>query len=200
MYRQIFARINLTALALLGALLVPEPAAAQQGWHLYKWSGGWSSGPVDSFYYRGGNGGFEYPALSYSYSMPGYYTLPSLSVSDQVTGYEGGFRPRIAQDYGYFGVSAAGDTSSVNGAVLINLSVPANAEISFDGQETVQRGAFRQFVSPPLFPGNEYSYDIEVRWTENGTESSQSRRITVHAGDIVNLFFHSGADSASTVP
>jgi uncharacterized protein (TIGR03000 family) len=195
MCRQIFARLHLTALALLGALLVPEPAAAQQGWHLYEWSGGWSPSSFDSSY-RAGSGGFEYPSPSYSYSMPSYYTFPGLSLNEPATGYQWGFRPRIAPNYGYF---APGDTSAVNGAALINLSVPANAEISFEGQETVQKGAFRQFISPPLIPGNEYSYDIEVRWTENGTESTQSRQITVHAGDVVNLLFDAGTASANTV-
>jgi uncharacterized protein (TIGR03000 family) len=198
MRRQILARINVMALALLGTLLVAGPAAAQQGFHLFEWSGGWGPDSANPSY-RGGFGGFEYAAPGYSYSLPSYYTFPGLSFSEPSTGYPWGFQPTIGQDYGNF-VSPAGHASVGNGGVLINLAVPANAEISFDGQETVQKGGFRQFISPPLIPGQEYSYDIEVRWTEDGTESTQSRRITVHAGDVVNLLFNAGTASASTIP
>jgi hypothetical protein len=43
-----------------------------------------------------------------------------------------------------------------------------------------------------LTPGQDFSYNIEVNWNENGTEVSRSRNITVHAGDIINLVFNSG--------
>jgi uncharacterized protein (TIGR03000 family) len=240
MFRQIFARSNLTALALLGALLVAEPARAQQGWYLYDWSGGWGTSSVGSFY-RGGYEDFEYAAPSYA--TPGYYTFSGFSPSGPVTGFQSFFAPRIAQDYGYFsstpnyytfsgfspsgsmagyqslsvpqiaqdygyfsqdygyfGPSVAAHAAAVNQAVLINVSVPAHAEISFEGEETAQTGAFRQFVSPSLVPGREYTYHIEVRWTEAGMEATRSRRVTVHAGDVVNLSFHSGSNSANSVP
>ena len=72
MFRRIFARSNWTAVAVLGSLLVPQFAAAQQGQHLYEWSGGGrsSSGPS----YSGGYGNFATPAPSY-YTVPG--PLPS---------------------------------------------------------------------------------------------------------------------------
>src|SRR5262249_49776944 len=85
-----------------------------------------------------------------------------------------------------------GDTSTTwpaNGAVLISMSVPANAEIWFDGSKTVQTGTFRRFVSPPLVPGDDYAYDITAKWKENGREVTQSRRVRVHAGERVSINF-----------
>jgi uncharacterized protein (TIGR03000 family) len=199
MCRQIFAGSSLTALALLGALLVPEPAAAQQGWRLYDWSGGWGPSSAGSFY-RGGYQDFGYSAPSTFYSMPSYYTFPGFYSNGPITGYPSFYQPRIGHDYGYFSMSTAGNTWAVNRAALINVSVPANAEVSFEGEETAQTGSFRQFISPLLTPGHDYFYDIEVRWVEDGMETSRSRRISVHAGDVVNLSFHSGTAFKSSVP
>jgi len=73
--------------------------------------------------------------------------------------------------------------------VLIGIRVPENAQIWVDGQKTAQTGAFREFVSPPLESGQQYSYDIKAQWTENGQEVVRDRKVTFHAGDrlMVNL-------------
>jgi uncharacterized protein (TIGR03000 family) len=186
MFQRIVARSNLAALAVLGSLLVAGPAAAQQGQHLFEWSGGWSRSSEGSSY-AGGYGGLEYPA-------PSYYTAPG----GPVTGYQPVYTPPIGQEYGYFAPSGAGEAPAVNRAVLINVSVPANAQIWVEGKRTTDSGAFRQFISPPLPPGREFSYDIKVRWTEDGKEVTRSRHITVHAGDVVNLSFNSGTASVSS--
>ena len=68
-------------------------------------------------------------------------------------------------------------------SVFIDVSIPANAEISFDGAKTVQKGSRRSFVSPPLKPGSEYTYEIKAQWMENGREITRSRKIPVRAGE-----------------
>src|SRR5262249_48369023 len=94
-----------------------------------------------------------------------------------------------SQSYYY----APGEPSSVNDTVTINVTVPADdAKISFDGSMTVQRGKQRQFVSPPLQPGRAYTYDVQVSWKQDGREVTRNRRITFHAGDVVNLTFPLG--------
>jgi uncharacterized protein (TIGR03000 family) len=64
----------------------------------------------------------------------------------------------------------------------LSVRVPADAEIWVDGVATKQTGAERQFVSPPLEAGQEYSYELKARWIENGREIVQTRRIPVVAG------------------
>ncbi len=81
MFQRIFARSNLAAAALLGFLLVPDPAAAQQGQNLYEWSGGWGRSSGGS---SGSYGGLEYAA-------PSYYTGP-------LAGYQPFYQPGIAQE------------------------------------------------------------------------------------------------------
>jgi uncharacterized protein (TIGR03000 family) len=72
--------------------------------------------------------------------------------------------------------------------VTVNVSVPADAEIWFDGNKTRQTGPARSFVSPPITPGHDYAYVLKARWLENGKEVTQTRRVIVHAGDVINLW------------
>jgi len=76
----------------------------------------------------------------------------------------------------------------VSDAVEMILKVPARADVWFNGVKTdPQTKAVRHFASPALEPGWDYSYDIRVRWTENGRPVEQTRCITVRAGDRVTL-------------
>lgn len=75
-------------------------------------------------------------------------------------------------------------------AVLLNVRVPANAEVLVDGQRTNQTGAARQFVSPPLAPGFEYTYTVEARWQENGQPQTKTRKVTVQPGREVIVDFN----------
>jgi len=95
-----------------------------------------------------------------------------------------------------FYLSPVGDDSNVSGtrsavarSVMINVSVPAGAEIAFDGTKTIQTGAHRAFVSPPLVAGQDYAYEVTAKWQESGREVNQTRHITVHSGDVINLVF-----------
>jgi uncharacterized protein (TIGR03000 family) len=72
---------------------------------------------------------------------------------------------------------------------VIDVRVPGNAQVWIDGEKTSQTGALREFVTPALEPGQQYSYDIRARWTENGQEVVRDRNVIFHAGDrlMVNM-------------
>jgi uncharacterized protein (TIGR03000 family) len=74
-----------------------------------------------------------------------------------------------------------------NRSVLIQLRVPDNAQVYFGDSATSQTGADRRYVSPALTPGQFYVYDIRVRWNESGQPRERSQRVTVQAGDRINL-------------
>jgi uncharacterized protein (TIGR03000 family) len=178
MFRRIFV---LSSLTIVAALLQPEHAGAQQGQNLYQWSGHWEQG-------RGGaSTGRYYPseALVPNNYAPAYITD------------ERGTRepfPATRSESSYFPTATAGYYGpGTDRTVRINVNGPANAEIWFDDARTIQKGAYRQFISPPLAPGQDYSYDIKAKWRENGEDVTRTRRIVVHAGDVVNLTFNSGA-------
>ena len=69
------------------------------------------------------------------------------------------------------------------------MTVPAGAQVWFDGTATTSTGSVREFDSPPLTPGNRYSYEIQARWNENGQEVSQTQQVVVTAGAHVDVKF-----------
>jgi uncharacterized protein (TIGR03000 family) len=86
--------------------------------------------------------------------------------------------------------SSAGSTARQgNRVITVHVSVPADAEIWIDGNKTAQTGTARSFVSPPVTPGHDYTYEVKARWRESGKEVVQTRRVLVHAGDVINLWF-----------
>jgi uncharacterized protein (TIGR03000 family) len=62
------------------------------------------------------------------------------------------------------------------------VKVPADAEVWFGSGKTRQTGELREFVSPELEPGRDYTYEVKARWTENGKEVVRTRTFDVSAG------------------
>jgi len=73
--------------------------------------------------------------------------------------------------------------------VLINVSVPADAKITFQGAKTTQTGGQRRFLSPSIAAGYRYAYSVQATWMDNGKEVIQTRSIAVVPGDVVHLSF-----------
>jgi uncharacterized protein (TIGR03000 family) len=74
--------------------------------------------------------------------------------------------------------------------VSIEMRVPPDAEVWFDGAKTTQTGTHRRYLSPALTPGRPYAYHVRVRWTHptNG-KVEESKRVPFHAGDKVRADF-----------
>jgi uncharacterized protein (TIGR03000 family) len=70
---------------------------------------------------------------------------------------------------------------------LVNVWVPADAELRFDSTKTDLRGSYRSFTTPPLIPGRDYAYDITASWMQNGQQVSHSRHVTFRAGDRITV-------------
>lgn len=76
------------------------------------------------------------------------------------------------------------------GAALIDLRVPANAEVWFSGDKTQQTGADRSFVTPSLDEGHNYAYRIKVAWTDaKGQRVEREKKVAVRPGARLNLQF-----------
>ena len=109
----------------------------------------------------------------------------------------GGWRSRrvtasdpITRSQSYYYTPA--QASPVNNTVALNLTVPLDAKIWIEGSPTAVGGSRRQFVSPPIQPGHDYTYHVQVSWTQDGREVTSKREIRVHAGDVINLTFPVG--------
>jgi uncharacterized protein (TIGR03000 family) len=197
MFRRMVTRMEILALAGLGLLLVAGPAKAQQGW---PWLGsGWG--------YYGGSG----RSSAGSYSPSSYATSPS-SAGSYYPNYYATYQTWIPQPWGYYSSaspenyyrsSTTGDYYASTGTedyyrpstaespgkrpVRINLRVPSDAKIWFDGSPTNQTGTTRSFESPPVAVGSAYAYQIRIQWKRDGKDVTQTRQVTVHAGDVINL-------------
>ena len=130
-------------------------------------------------YYAYPRGSYHgYVPYYYGYS-PGYYPYSAPAV-----GYQAYYPPDTAE-----GPTAPAAPAGVDRVVHFDVRVPADAAIWFDGVKTTQNGSAREFVSPPLAPGREYTYEIRARWKMEGREVSQSQRVTVRAGERVSVSF-----------
>jgi uncharacterized protein (TIGR03000 family) len=71
----------------------------------------------------------------------------------------------------------------------IEIRVPADADLWFDGYKSSQMGPVRKFSTPPLKAGQNYAYDIRARWTVNGAPAEQTRTVVVQPGERARVEF-----------
>jgi uncharacterized protein (TIGR03000 family) len=197
MFRRQLPATSVLAVGLAALLAVPASASAQQ-YRGYYSNGQW----------------WAYDTYRHGYN-PGYYTRPYPVAPHGVSpGHYGGYaypapapgsgkgvvKSGVVYTYPWPGPAASplpvGPTAGALAPVPIGpapveveVRVPADAEIWFDGARTRQTGKVRQFVSPPVTPGHDYTYEVRARWKEGGKEVTQTRRITVHAGELVSIAF-----------
>lgn len=72
---------------------------------------------------------------------------------------------------------------------VFTLHVPPGALVRFDGVDTDQNGLSRRFVTAPLTPGREYSYELSVTWIEGSRAVERKRHVTFWAGEHLTLDF-----------
>jgi uncharacterized protein (TIGR03000 family) len=122
--------------------------------------------PYSSGYY----GGYYTP-----YSA--YYTAP-YSVAPQV------YQPYYPPDT----VNPASTTSSTTATVQLILPSPT-AEVWFGDYKSNQVGTTRQFATPPLAPGQTYTYEVRATWMVDGQPVTQTRTVRVEAGKTTTVDF-----------
>jgi uncharacterized protein (TIGR03000 family) len=150
--------------------------------------------PYSSYY------SYSYPYSSYNYSSPytysynpynygstyytpsAYYTAPTMSSNAYVSGTGSSGTPSTTQAF-------YPPNSQGNMPAIIDVQVPADAQLWFDGESTSQTGGERTFRSPPLEQGQNYSYEVKARWSDNGKDVERSRRVRIHAGERVLVNF-----------
>jgi uncharacterized protein (TIGR03000 family) len=137
--------------------------------------------------YRGGYGGY-YPGIGIGIGFYGPY--------DYDYGYGYGYAPTYLYSQPPVIVASpntnlteTADAPSADGRAHMQVVVPADAAVWFNGNPTTQRGEQRIFDSPALIPGRDYQYKIRARWTEDGRAVDQTRTVIVHANAQVGVDF-----------
>jgi uncharacterized protein (TIGR03000 family) len=192
--------------------------------------GGHFGGYRGGFYHGGGfyrGGGFRYgypyghygyrhyyPAYGYGYYYPysGFYgydygTYPYLSAYN--SGYSGDYgdvTPAAPDGFtgGYqyqsFYPPPTPTVTPSDTRAHVTVKVPADARVWFEGAATTSTGPVRQFYSPPLASGSQYTYDIKATWTENGHDVTQTQHVAVSAGARVEVDFPEQPKAAENAP
>ena len=82
----------------------------------------------------------------------------------------------------------------------ITVVVPEKAQVWLEGQPMKQQGTHRKFQSPPLKAGQQYAYQVKVKWEENGKQREQIRDVMVRPGNAVNVSFPNTEATTTTEP
>lgn len=125
----------------------------------------------------------HYPYVANSY-YPGYFSSGYLPYG---YGSSYGYAPSYTYVLPPPGQPAYAPPTTASPAVPeqvaeIQVRVPAAAKVWFNGVESTLGGTNRDFASTPMPPGLVYTYTIRARWTEDGREIDQTRRVPVRAG------------------
>lgn len=99
--------------------------------------------------------------------------------------------PSVGENPGTTGLSrtTASAVSQNSGRATVVVHLPADAKLYAEGQLLTLTSSERSFITPILPSGADYGYTFRVEYTRNGETISQSRKIGVRAGGIVNVEF-----------
>jgi uncharacterized protein (TIGR03000 family) len=154
--------------ATLAAALMLTTAATSQAQYSSAGTGYYGGGNYSRYYSYG------YPFF-YGYGSPYYYgprSYPPLG-------------PMFGASPAYTNPNySAGRFNQAPQAVPVTLDVtlPAHAELWIEGKKMTQKGAVRKFVSPPLTPGERYTYELLAKWKEGDKEVTRTQSLDVTPG------------------
>jgi uncharacterized protein (TIGR03000 family) len=72
-------------------------------------------------------------------------------------------------------------------SALLDVRVPPDAELRFNGVRAPQTGELRRYAVPDLAPDMTYSYDLTATWFENGRQVTRQQDVTFRAGDELTV-------------
>jgi uncharacterized protein (TIGR03000 family) len=169
------------------------------GWHDGGWHGGyyghrgWGVGIGVSYPWYG-YGGYWPGSYGYSYS-PYYYsnnvyydTSPYAADASYYYGATPAYSGVTSPGYAY-GTTAPSAPTQDNTA-RVRVVVPDNARVWFNESATNQSGRVREFESPPLQPGRDYTYEVKAQWRDpDGNVVTRTRHVDVTANDSTTVDF-----------
>jgi uncharacterized protein (TIGR03000 family) len=182
----------------------PYFGAYNYGYSPYTWGTGMYSGYGYGYQPWGYNAYSYYPGSGYDYGgtyNPGYTWTnnPGYTGNYYTPGYYSGYTTPAYRGTDSYGGSYSYGTPSrpqARDTALVNVRVPTGeAEVWIEGKKTQQQGTWREFVSPPLDPSKNYTYDVRARWTEDGRNVERTRSVPVRANDVATVDFTSGDHS-----
>ncbi len=72
----------------------------------------------------------------------------------------------------------------------VAVEIPAGATFTVNNHDIYVPPLEPVFVTPPLEPGRDYYYDCKVTVTRDGKNVTKSKRVRVHAGELVRINYN----------
>jgi uncharacterized protein (TIGR03000 family) len=168
-------------------------------WNSWGW-GGWGIGffiPV----YIGSFG----PGVWVASDYPGYFSyygddgaVPNGVLYGAPMEYGGGDPSQVGP--GEPNYNAPGPNLPDNLA-YVTIRVPnADAKVWIEDVATTDSGAVREYRSPELTKGKNYTYEIRAEWKEGDQVRKQTRKFPIHAGDHIMVVFGTKEQQKDKVP
>lgn len=168
----------------------PRYYSGYSAWNYPNYSSSWYPD-----YYGGSSSYWPSYSSGYNWATPSYYS------SSYPSGSTGSSYSSDRNTGSYYGAPIGTMSGQPDRTVLIDIRIPPEAKIWFEGTPTQQTGTFRAYISPPLERGQDYVYHVRARWMENGQEVDKTRDLRVRAGDQLSMdFFNEVAPGASFRP
>jgi uncharacterized protein (TIGR03000 family) len=117
------------------------------------------------YYGRTGYGSYG----GYYGSSPYFPTMPYL-----------GGMSYYGEGSGYSSTKLEGDETSARATITVRL--PADAKLTIDGDPTTSTSSERQFITPPLPRGKDFSYELRAEVQRNGKTLVATQQVRVQAG------------------
>ncbi len=140
----------------------------------------------------------RYKDLSHHYAYPRYVKPHAYRYDYFYPSYYSGYYPRY-QDYSDIQytvrsyeppVTKVATTPLAPAIARLQVLVPdADAEVWVEGHKTSSRGATRNFESPELRPGKDFTYDVKASWKQDGKTVTEERQVSVSAGGFFVVDF-----------
>jgi uncharacterized protein (TIGR03000 family) len=132
-------------------------------------------------------------ALAYG-SLGGFagYVDPSYAGGSTANSYGYYANPASASSSGYLRLNGPAYPEVEGDRAHLTIQLPPDAAVMIQGTVLNATGPIREFDSPPLSPGKNYTYDVEVTWKDGGKEMTQSQKIDVTAGARKEVIFRPG--------
>ncbi len=121
---------------------------------------------------------FGYGSFGYSYGYFGMYSAPTYSYTYTYVSAP----PRSA-----YTQSHAAPSPVTSRTALIEVRVPADAEVSFNGETTSETGTLRTFRSKPLQDDTIYTFEVKASWKENDKPVERTRKVRLQAGEEIRI-------------
>jgi uncharacterized protein (TIGR03000 family) len=132
------------------------------------------------------SGGYYQPVVR-SYATPAYTVSPTYPTGGVVqtsgvvqTGGVVQAGGTVVQDSG---IVQASSVSTAAAPAKIEVTVPADAEVWFNGEKNTDAGEQRKFVSKELQPGMPHTFTMTIRQMNNGQEMTREFTVPMQPGE-----------------